>query len=518
MVSGAKQAEAAPGAEDVVAAYGRRFRPMLAALGCTGKAGEITVVPTGGTLAAPVLILAGLGAKATRESLRKAAGNAARSVKNAASVALALPCTTPDEVAAIVEGWSLGGYGFHGYKSSPPPERPATVAVLTPNARSADLLQTLDRTHILLDAVIATRDLVNTPPGDLTPPAFADAVADAHAELSAGQQIPTVTLVVHDETSLAELGCGGILGVGRASAAPPRLVELDYRPADVDDPPHLAFVGKGITFDSGGLTIKPAGSMKTMKCDMAGAAAVAAATLAIARLELPVRISAYLPMAENMVDGSAYRPGDVLTIYGGQTVEVTNTDAEGRLILADALVRAVEAGPDAIIDVATLTGHMVMALGDRVGGVLGNNEALADQVLAAAEKAGEQMWPLPIPEEMYDRLRRDTVADVIQHDWIRYGGGLFAAAFLENFVGGLPWAHLDIAGPAFHSGGPSGHIVAGGTGFSVPTLVTLAETVAAWSRIDGTDTPTGSTATEGANGRPRGRLRQLSPRSFIRRL
>ena len=515
VVSGAKQAEAAPGSEDIVAAYGRKFRPMLAALGVTGKAGEVNVVPTGGTIAAPVLILVGLGSEATARNLRKAAGNAARSVKNATSVALALPCESAEQLAAIVTGWRLGGYSFHTYKSGPAPEPPATVSILTASARTTEFQETLERTNVIVDAVLATRELVNIPPGDLTPPAFADALVAAHADLAATPAGSAVTITVHDEHSLAELGCGGILGVGSASAAPPRLVELSYQPEGIDDPPHLALVGKGITFDSGGLTIKPAGSMRTMKCDMAGAAAVASATFAIARLGLPVRISAFMPMAENMVDGAAFRPGDVLGIYGGHTVEITNTDAEGRLILADALGRAVEVEPDAIIDVATLTGHMVMALGDLVAGVMGNSDGLIDQVLDAAQRAGEPLWPLPIPEEMYDRLKANTVADVIQHDWVRYGGGLFAAGFLEYFVAGLPWAHLDIAGPAFHSGGANGHIVAGGTGYSVATLIELAQSVADESAAPAAgEEPDGNAESSG----PTGWLRQLTPRSFMRRL
>jgi len=210
--------------------------------------------------------------------------------------------------------------------------------------------------------------------------------------------------------------------------------------------------------------------MEQMKYDMAGAAAVAQETFAIARLGLPVKVSAFVPMAENMVSGSSYRPGDVVTHYGGTTVEVSNMDAEGRMILADALVRATEVSPDLIIDVATLTGHMVMALGDRVSGVLGS-EDVVDRVLAAADVAGEQMWPMPIPEWMDERIRSSKVADLNQHDWIRWGGGLYAAAFLREFTGGLPWAHLDIAGPSFNSGGASGHLTPGGTGVAVATLV-----------------------------------------------
>ncbi len=259
--------------------------------------------------------------------------------------------------------------------------------------------------------------------------------------------------------------------MGAGSDAPPRLVELTYAPKGAKA--HLALVGKGITFDSGGLSIKPAQSMHEMKSDMGGAAAVVQATLAIAELGLPIKVSTFVPMAENMVSGSATRPGDVLSMYGGKTVEVLNTDAEGRLILADGLGRATEVKPDVVIDVATLTGHMVLALGDRVGGVMGS-EDVVDDVLAAGTTAGEAHWPMPLPEQMTERVRASKIADLLQHDWNRMGGGLYAGAFLREFTGGMPWAHLDIAGPSYHSGSAYGHVTSGGTGFAVSTLVEFA--------------------------------------------
>ena len=217
--------------------------------------------------------------------------------------------------------------------------------------------------------------------------------------------------------------------------------------------------------------------MDTMKCDMAGAATVIQATFAIARLGLPVKVSTFAPMAENMVSGSSIRPGDVLTAANGKTVEVLNTDAEGRLVLMDALVRAVAAKPDVIVDVATLTGAMVVALGDKLAGVMGSDD-IVEAVVAAGAGAGERMWPMPIPEEMSERITSSKIADLAQHDWVRWGGGLFAAAFLREFTDGRPWAHVDIAGPAFNSGGPSGHITSGGTGFALATLVDYARTLA----------------------------------------
>ena len=347
--------------------------------------------------------------------------------------------------------------------------------MLSPAARQGAVTTAFDEAQLLATAVLIVRDWVNTPPGDLTPPLFADAV------LASAGEVPGVTARVYDEQQLAELGCGGILAVGKGSAAPPRLVELTYSPRDTDDPdvalPHIALVGKGVTYDSGGLTIKPGGSMATMKSDMHGAASVVQATLVIARLGLPVRVSTFVPMAENMISGASMRPGDVITHYGGTTSEMLNADAEGRLILADALVRATEVSPDAIIDVATLTGHMVSALGEKVTGVMGTPETV-DAILAAAEVAGEASWPMPLPEVMDERVHSSKIADLAQYDFIRWGGGLFAATFLREFTGGLPWAHLDIAGPSWNSGGAYAHLTPGGTGTATATLVDYARGLA----------------------------------------
>jgi len=477
VVQGPQGPTLAEGGEDVALAYGRKLRPLLSTLGVGGKAGEVAKVPTGGAISSPLLVLVGLGSETDAVAVRRAAGVAARAVTNAASVAVALPAGTPELVRAVTEGYELGGYAFTAYKKPASESKAAAdVIVLSGAARKKDVVAAFEEARIVTAAVATTRDWVNTPPGDLTPPAFADTVAAATQELTKGRGAPKVSIRVLDEAELAELGCGGILGVGAGSAAPPRLVELSYAPKGAER--HLALVGKGITFDSGGLTIKPAQSMDHMKSDMAGAAAVVQATFAIARLGLPLRVSTYVPMAENMINGSAARPGDVLTMYGGTTVEVLNTDAEGRLILADALVRATEAEPDVIVDVATLTGHMVVALGDRVGGVMGSPEVV-DDVLAAAATAGEEMWPMPIPEAMRERITGSRIADLSQHDWIRWGGGLFAAAFLREFTAGLPWAHLDIAGPAFNAGGAWGHVTAGGTGVAVATLVDYARALSA---------------------------------------
>lgn len=467
----------APGADEVKTAYGRRLGALLTGLGVGGKVGEVTVVPTNAAIRAPLLVMVGLGEAGSDPvpAVRRAAGVAARATTTAGTVALALPADSAELVAAAVLGYRLGGYTFTDFKSSPPAGSATTdVLVLTAQARQQPFIDAADRAERIATATGTVRDWVNTPPGALGPPEFAEAVRTAHRQATKGRGAPKLTLTVHDDESLAALGCGGILGVGQGSAKESRLVELSYAPPGADL--HLALVGKGVTFDSGGLTIKPAQAMTTMKCDMAGAATVIQATLVIAALGLPVRVSTFAPMAENMVSGAALRPGDVLTMYGGRTVEVLNTDAEGRLLLADGLGRAVAAEPDVIIDVATLTGAMIIALGDKMAGAMGSPDQVAALVEAGA-RAGETIWPMPIPDDIVERVRSSKIADVLQHDWGRWGGGLYAGAFLQEFTGDRPWVHLDIAGPAYNDGAATGHLTPGGTGFGVATLVEFAESM-----------------------------------------
>jgi leucyl aminopeptidase len=464
VVTSGKGPTLAPGGEDVAAAYGRKLAPLLATLGVTGKSGETAKVPTAGTIGSPLLVLVGLGdtEKLTPDAVRRAAGAAARAVPNAATVALALPAATPELVAAVVEGHLLGGYRFDRYRkdsaatSSEAPE----VVVLAPAARQKETVAAFERGQLLARATSRVRDWVNTPANDLTPAVLADEMV---ASLPDG-----VTAEVWDAAKLAEERCGGVLAVGGGSANEPRLVKLTWAPEGATT--HVALVGKGITFDTGGYWIKPSSSMTSMKSDMAGAATVVAAIATIAELGLPVRVTAWAPLAENMISGSAMRPGDVMTARNGTTVEIVNTDAEGRLVLCDALALAAEEEPDAIVDIATLTGAMVMALGDKIAGLIGDDEVVA-ALTTASEAAGEPVWRMPIPEEMHGRVRSSKVADLAHYDGVRWGGGLFAAAYLREFVDGRPWGHLDIAGPSWASGGPSGHITAGGTGFGVSTLV-----------------------------------------------
>ena len=476
VVKTGKGLEVAAGGEGVPSAYGRKFTPLLSTLGVTGKPGEVTKVPTGGALKSPLLIIVGLGEKKklTTEAVRRGAGVAARSVTNAANVALALPAHDPDHIRAVADGFLLGSYSFSDFKTSKAPEGPAEVVILTDAARKSAAIEALEAAQVVATATSVARNWVNTPPGDFTPEKFTAAVT----ELKKSMKATKVTIKVTDDATLKAEGYGGIIGVGQGSANPPRLMQLTYKPAKAQA--RIALVGKGITYDSGGLSIKPGASMMTMKMDMAGAAAVVAATFAIAELDLPIEVTTFAPMAENMVSGSSTRPGDVLTMFGGKTVEVLNTDAEGRLVLADALVRAAEEKPDLIIDVATLTGACVVALGDRVAGLLGNDEALVDSVKAAGDRAGEAFWPLPITEEMTEKVRTNSkIADLAQHNTERWGGTLYAAAFLKEFVGDFKWAHLDIAGPAFNEKAPHGYTPSGGTGVAVATLVEFARELSA---------------------------------------
>ncbi|TXR52780.1 leucyl aminopeptidase [Quadrisphaera setariae] len=452
----------------------------LTALGVSGKADEVLRLPGGESVRAAVVVLTGTGpldeeGAPGAEQLRRAAGAAARSLAGVASAALALPADDLESAAAVAEGALLGAYAYRAQRartaeSSKPPV--ASLELLTPLARDRELAARVERAAVLADAVSSVRDLVNAPPNELYPETFAQAARDA----AKGTRVKVTVL---DEEALAAGGYGGILGVGQGSERPPRLVRVEHAPSRPKA--HLALVGKGITFDSGGLSLKPPTGMVTMKCDMAGAAAVLAAVVAAARLDLPVRVTGWLALAENMPSGTAQRPSDVLTTYGGRTVEVLNTDAEGRLVMADALVAAGEEQPDALVDVATLTGAQVVALGSRVSAVMGD-DLLRTAVLAAAERAGEQFWPMPLPEEL--RASLDSPVADIANIGDRNGGMLVAGLFLREFVPAgpdgerIPWAHLDIAGPAFNEHGPHGYTGKGGTGHAVRTLVALAEDLA----------------------------------------
>jgi leucyl aminopeptidase len=451
----------------------RSLREQLIAVGASDKAEATTRVPAPAGLGVRSVLAVGLGdpEKIDAEQIRKSAGAAARALAGAATVATTLSLI---DLEAAAQGSYLGSYTFTEFRSEksapkpgelPPGRIELLVSTITPEIEAA-----LAHSVTIAEAVAAARTFVNTPPSHLYPAELATrAVALAEA---AG-----MTTELLDETALAAAGYGGILGVGKGSSRPPRLVRLSY----VSGKPgakKVALVGKGVTFDTGGISIKPAAGMELMTSDMGGAAAVIAAAAAAAGLGLAVDVTATVPIAENMPSGTAQRPGDVLTQYGGITVEVLNTDAEGRLILADAIVRACEDHPDYLIDVATLTGAQVVALGARTPGVMGTDE-FRDRVAEISRGVGENGWAMPLPGELRADLD-STVADIANVTSHRNGGMLTAAIFLREFVcEDVGWAHLDIAGPAYNSGAAYGYIGKGGTGVPVRTLVAVLEDIAA---------------------------------------
>jgi leucyl aminopeptidase len=467
----------APGAAAVDAAFDGGLAALLALAGATGRADEVVRVPTRGTITAPLLVAVGVGPTGddgpTAEQLRRASGAAARALAGTDHAVTTLSWSATDALAAeavtaTAEGTLLGAYAFTEYKNAG--GRTAVRRVdLASDAASHDAEAALRRATAVATAVATARDLVNTPPNDLFPESFA-ARAAALGE-AAGLEVEIL-----DDAALAAGGYGGILGVGAGSSRKPRLLRLRWSGGPAPRA-SVALVGKGVTFDTGGISIKPAPHMDHMTSDMAGAAAVVATTVLAARLELPVTVTATVPMAENMPSSTAYRPGDVLRMYGGKTVEVLNTDAEGRLILADALVRALEDEPDYLIDTATLTGAQLVALGTRTAAVMGS-EVFRDRVAVLGRGVGEDAWTMPFPEHLRAELD-SRVADIANVTGHRNGGMLAAGIFLREFLpDGLPWAHIDIAGPAFHTSGPYGYTTKGGTGVPVRTLAAVLADIA----------------------------------------
>jgi leucyl aminopeptidase len=448
---------------------------LLRSLGFTGKAGSLVRIPAAaleGTFATPVIAIVGLGARAdggpTPEDLRRAAGTAVRGLSGLDTIALATGYDEPAQVGAIVEGALLGSYTFTTFHTPDSlPAQKVLVAVLDTKNKAVN--QAADRARVLAAAVAAARDLVNLPANALYPE-----VMEASAKSAA--KAAGVKVSVWDQDDLAKGGFGGIIAVGQGSIRAPRLIKLTYSPSRAKA--HIALVGKGITFDSGGLSLKPPMGMLTMKHDMAGAAAVLETVIAAAQLKLPVKVTGWLAVAENMPSGSAQHPGDVITMKDGHTVEVTNTDAEGRLVLADGIAAAREDKPDALLDIATLTGAQVTALGTRMGAVMGT-EAERGRVVAAGDRAGEPFWPMPLPSSLRANLD-SPVADMVNSAMgDRSGGMLVAGLFLREFVGDTPWAHLDIAGPAFNEGAARDYTLPGATGWGVRTMLAYLEDRAA---------------------------------------
>ena len=431
---------------DCDAALGRCLERLGESREFTGKSGATRLLHTLGKLPAERLLLVGLGKKKefTRERLRQAAGNAVQALRSArvASFSSALHQATdlPQAIETVAVGMLLGSYSFELYKTKEKEERFAFEAlsvVVGTEAEAQALRPLLDRVGILCEGVKLARDLVSHP-GNVVTPEFLAQAAQEMAERNA------LECRIYQQEELELMGLNALLGVGKGAAVPPRLIVLQYHGGKGRP---VVLVGKGITFDSGGISIKPGAGMEEMKTDMAGSAAVLGTMEAAARLKLPVNLVCIIPTAENMPDGKAFKPGDVLTSVSGTTIEITNTDAEGRLILCDALHFGLQFKPAAMVDLATLTGACVVALGHEASGLMGSDQRLIDALKRAGEETGERVWQLPLWEE-YGEVMKSDIAD-LKNAGSRDGGSISAGWFLKQFVGDTRWAHLDIAGTAW---------------------------------------------------------------------
>ena len=459
-----------------IALDSKKLLATLSDLGATGKTDEVIKIPGGVT---KVLVFTGLGENKSTfpdEILRRAAGAAARALAGNSSATFSLPAKKAATIAAIAEGALLGAYSFNKFRVDSKVNRQASLKAVTIHstlAKKAEAKDAIKSATIIGEYTCLVRDLINTPPSHLTPDSFCKEIGDLVKQVG-GASVGLKVTVMND-SQLKSKGYGGITAVGQGSANPPRLLQISYTPVKVKAKKNYAYVGKGITFDSGGLALKPAAGMEAMKSDMSGAAAVCAATIAIALLKIPVAIDCYAPLAENMVSDNATRPSDIITMYGGKTIEVLNPDAEGRLVLGDALVKAQEnKNLDGIIDVATLTGAQVVALGTRTSAIMTNNQDFSDHFFAITKSAGEAFWPMPLPIEL--RASLDSPVADMANIGERMGGMMVAGLFLKEFVSPeLPWLHLDIAGPAYNEGEAYGYTPVGGTGVALRSLVALAQ-------------------------------------------
>ena len=473
IVGVAEEAAFGPQAEALDAALGGQLTELRESGDLNGKLAELLIDPHVPAIAAGRLCLMGLGKRdeLDRASLNTAASTAAlaASKKPATSIAFAIADTANDHLSVsdvaetAVSALLVGGVGPGLYQADPRrrPFESITVAA-APDADVGPIQEAVDRGTVIGEAVNLTRELVNRPAGDVYPETFADRARQIAVEVG-------LDCDVLDEARLNQERMGSLLAVAQGSDRPPRVAVLTHKGGG-EDQPTIALVGKGVTFDSGGLSLKPSESMKAMKCDMAGAATVLGVMTAVARLKLPVNVVGLMGLVENMVSGNSYKLGDVLTARNGVTIEVLNTDAEGRLVLADVLAYAVDLGVDRMIDLATLTGACVVALGEDFVGAFANDQPWCDEVTAAAGQAGEHVWQMPMDASFNEQLKSD-VADC-KNVGKRWGGAITAAKFLEKFVDETPWVHLDIAGPAFAESSSS-HRDSGGTGVMVRTLVEL---------------------------------------------
>jgi leucyl aminopeptidase len=457
---------------DVDAALGGRIARLVADGEIRGGRGEATLLHADGDgLRARRVIVAGLGKTVDGDAARAALGAAVRAALRARARTLAvaagtLPLERADATRAIVDGVLLGGYRFDRFRSADTDGRPAPLRALAVVGGDRTAAR---RAGVVAEATNRARDLQNAPPNALGPAelaARAREIARAHA---------TVTAQVHDERWLRSQGMGAFGAVAQASSKGARLIALRYRPArprrrDVV----LGLVGKGITFDSGGLNLKPGRSMAGMKFDMSGAAAVLEATAAIAELGLPLNVVTVAGATENLLDSTGFKPDDIVTAANGKTIEITNTDAEGRLVLADCMYHARRMGATHLVDIATLTGAVVVALGDYHAGVMGTDQAFVDAIVEAGERSGEHTWQLPL-HETHRRFIRSEVADMVNASRLGVAGVSYAARFLQEFSGEGPWAHLGIAGTADLERSRGDEMAKGGTGFGVRLLVQLAE-------------------------------------------
>jgi leucyl aminopeptidase len=456
------------GATEIDQAFDGQLQSALQSLGFTGKAGAVTVLPSLGRLSAERIVVAGLGdaSELTIDKLRSTWGTAARKAREAGAKSVA--STTPPltfgaaGLRAAVEGTRLGLYQHLLYRSDS--EKHSEIEKFTFAAADAEATQAIEAGSHLATGISLARDLVNAPGLDLYPERLAGRAWEIADEFG-------LECTVYDRAALVEMGAGAIVGVGQGSEREPRLIHLVYRPKG-ESKGVAGFVGKAITFDTGGVNLKPADGMRNMKMDMAGGAAVIGAMRAIAEIEPPFTVHGVIAAAENMPSHSSFRPGDVLKTLSGKTVEITNTDAEGRLVLADALTFTARQGAEFMIDLATLTGASVVAVGNAAASLYGTDDTLANDVLQAAEFSGERMWRMPL----WDDYRKDLDSDIadIVNSGNRDGGAIKAALFLREFTHDVPWVHLDIAGPAWSSK-EEGYRVKCGTGYGTHTLVTLLE-------------------------------------------
>ncbi|HJK97854.1 MAG TPA: leucyl aminopeptidase [Polyangiaceae bacterium LLY-WYZ-14_1] len=437
--------------------------------GFQGNAGETLRVPVpGDALKARWLLLVGFGPNAAAEpsALRRTAAAAVSGAKAQQSIAVVAPVPEENAVRAAAEGLRLGAYRFDELRSSdtkPKTPPPRSGLVVVDDKRRSDLKKALTAGVAVADCVNVARDLVNRPPNILNAVAMADFAKEKAQEVGLKCTVMTKAQLVRQKMNL-------FLAVNQGSENEPRLIHLVHKPARPKA--KVAFVGKGLTFDSGGLCLKPPKAMADMKCDMAGGAVTIATLLAAAKLKLPIEVHGLIGATDNMTGGGAYRPGDVFTARSGKTVEIINTDAEGRLVLADVLSYATELGADYLIDHATLTGACIVALGPWRAGLYANDDEFEARYREAAEEAGENFWRLPLDAELREMLKSD-VADV-KHVGDAFGGSITAALFLQEFVKDSRWVHLDIAGPAFQSS-PHGLHPKGGTGFGVATALRFLE-------------------------------------------